>query len=134
MDPAVGHVRHLRARKLLIPCDANRIADAFDMITNFLPVRAFLTRADADVALRLIESSGIYGKITSELGGDLPFMLLVAPDKHEKAVGMLRQNDPPTPLCERCGRKVATVHLTMIVDGCSTAANFCRGCYEIPRE
>ncbi len=103
------------------------------MSANLLPVRAFLTRADAEVALRTLEASGIHGKLTSELGGDLPFMLLVAPDKHPESLEILRQSDPPTPLCERCKRIPATMHLTMIVDGCSTTANFCRECYEIPR-
>ncbi|MBL9138918.1 MAG: hypothetical protein JNK85_23820 [Verrucomicrobiales bacterium] len=83
--------------------------------------------------MRKLEAAGIHGKLTAELGADLPFMLLVAPDQHQKSVEILRQTDSPASLCERCKRKPATVHLTMIVDGCSTTANFCRDCYETPR-
>lgn len=43
------------------------------MSANLLPVRAYLTRADAEVALRALEASGIRGV-------DMPFMLLVPPD------------------------------------------------------
>lgn len=100
---------------------------------NLLPVRAYLTRADGNLALRMLEAAGIRGKLTTELGGDMPFMLLVAADEHLKSLEILRQTDAPSTLCERCKRNMATVHLTMIVDGCSTAANFCRDCYETPR-
>ena len=104
------------------------------MSGDLLPVRAFLTRADAAKASRMLETGGIHGKVTAELGGDLPFMLLVAPEHHERAVEILRRDDPPTPLCERCKRNPATMHLTMIVDGHSTTANFCSDCFKMPRE
>ena len=103
------------------------------MSANLLPVRAYLNRADAEAALRTLEASGIRGKLTDELGGDLPFMLQVAAADHDRAVEILRRGDPAAPLCERCKRNPATMHLTMIVDGHSTTSNFCRECYEIPR-
>lgn len=111
-----------------------RLKSCFEMSDDHLPVRAFLTRADAANASRMLEAGGIHGKVTADLGGDLPFMLLVAPEHHERAIEILRRDDPPTPLCERCKMNPATMHLTMIVDGCSTTANFCQACFQLPRQ
>lgn len=99
-----------------------------------IPTRVFLERSDAEAALRTLAAAGMRGRIMTDpppgwrMGGSLPFTLWVDREDHGRADELLRQNDPPPLLCERCHGEPATVHLTIIRDGISTTSNFCREC------
>ncbi len=108
------------------------------MNVRFTPIGGFLHRADAEGAAALLTGAGIQSVVRE--ANDCPegyraskpqvgFTLWVVQTDGEKALEVMRNAAPKPVLCDVCGAKRATEHVTIIRNGERETENLCPDCY-----
>lgn len=99
---------------------------------DLISIRLFAELKDVERAQPLLTQSGIESTVLEIGPVETPLALCVTPEYSESAERILAAIDPESlaegPICAGCDEKIATIHLTSIVDGKTTETDYCLPC------